>query len=30
MRVRNKTAARELFEVMLKYLEEGTIPFWMK
>lgn len=30
MRVRNKTAAKELFEVMLKYLQEGHIPEWMK
>ena len=29
MRVRNKTAARELFEVMLRYLEESVLPPWM-
>lgn len=30
MRVRNKTAAKELFEVMLKYLQDGQIPQWMQ
>jgi hypothetical protein len=30
MRVRNKTAARELFEGFLNYLESGEIPQWLK
>lgn len=29
MRVRNKTAAKELFEVMLDYIQLGEIPIWM-
>lgn len=30
MRVRNKSASRELFIAMLEYLESGTLPEWMK
>lgn len=30
MRVRNKVATKEMFKVMLQYIEEGTIPEWMQ
>lgn len=30
MRVRNKVATKEMFKVMLQYIEEGTVPEWMQ